>query len=395
MFYAGSFPGRCPRLLSFGRLGTGAQRRICRPVRQSAGFRRHASQSEPRRRSSVAEESAESFGTRFSPRMTMVRKGLFVLSAVAVWVAACSKSFAQTEAGRSLPPVILISVDTLRADHLSCYGYERLQTLNIDALAQGGTLFTQSARFDDPVSHIDVAPTILQAIGVARPNGAKRSSTCARQPKSIRAPPRRTIRWAAFTCVVAICPPRRRDCKRPSASMTDLRTIISAWSCASKARAPRPSKPSDKLWRPIPVSWLPALRSSEWTRRKKRCNRDELLVLLLDFLALSGRNGICRHDDHCHDRRSLGPAADVLATHTPVRFKRVTAVSRMRRARCGWVRQALHSSEPIPGVVVAAPERNAWRRMLTTVSRSLLALTLSPTLNSRISYRVVVVSHPI
>ena len=73
----------------------------------------------------------------------MVRKGLFVLSAVAVWVAACPKSFAQTEAGKSLPPVILISVDTLRADHLSCYGYKRLQTPNIDALAQGGTLFTQ------------------------------------------------------------------------------------------------------------------------------------------------------------------------------------------------------------------------------------------------------------
>ncbi|HXW15723.1 MAG TPA: sulfatase-like hydrolase/transferase [Terriglobia bacterium] len=40
-------------------------------------------------------------------------------------------------------PVILISVDTLRADHLSCYGYTRLKTPQIDSLAQGGTLFTQ------------------------------------------------------------------------------------------------------------------------------------------------------------------------------------------------------------------------------------------------------------
>jgi arylsulfatase A-like enzyme/thioredoxin-like negative regulator of GroEL len=40
-------------------------------------------------------------------------------------------------------PVILISVDTLRADHLSCYGYKKLQTPHIDSLARGGTLFTE------------------------------------------------------------------------------------------------------------------------------------------------------------------------------------------------------------------------------------------------------------
>jgi arylsulfatase A-like enzyme/Tfp pilus assembly protein PilF len=39
--------------------------------------------------------------------------------------------------------VILISVDTLRADHLSCYGYKKQQTPHIDSLARGGTLFTQ------------------------------------------------------------------------------------------------------------------------------------------------------------------------------------------------------------------------------------------------------------
>jgi choline-sulfatase len=41
-------------------------------------------------------------------------------------------------------PVILISIDTLRADHLSAYGYTRLQTPHLDSLAQGGTLFTQA-----------------------------------------------------------------------------------------------------------------------------------------------------------------------------------------------------------------------------------------------------------
>jgi choline-sulfatase len=42
-------------------------------------------------------------------------------------------------------PVILISVDTLRADHLGCYGDRRIHTPHIDALSEGGTLFAQSA----------------------------------------------------------------------------------------------------------------------------------------------------------------------------------------------------------------------------------------------------------
>ena len=40
-------------------------------------------------------------------------------------------------------PVILISVDTLRADHLSCYQSKRPPTPHIDSMAKQGTLFTQ------------------------------------------------------------------------------------------------------------------------------------------------------------------------------------------------------------------------------------------------------------
>ena len=42
----------------------------------------------------------------------------------------------------AFPSVILISVDTLRADHLSCYGYRYLKTPHIDDIASGGTLFS-------------------------------------------------------------------------------------------------------------------------------------------------------------------------------------------------------------------------------------------------------------
>jgi arylsulfatase A-like enzyme len=39
------------------------------------------------------------------------------------------------------PNILLIGIDSLRADHMSCYGYPRLTTPHIDRFAQGGTLF--------------------------------------------------------------------------------------------------------------------------------------------------------------------------------------------------------------------------------------------------------------
>ena len=43
-----------------------------------------------------------------------------------------------------LPNVLLISVDTLRADHLSCYGYARRTSPYIDGLAREGTRFSRA-----------------------------------------------------------------------------------------------------------------------------------------------------------------------------------------------------------------------------------------------------------
>jgi choline-sulfatase len=45
---------------------------------------------------------------------------------------------------RAATPVILISVDTLRADRVGVYGYKSARTPNIDALAHNGTLFAQA-----------------------------------------------------------------------------------------------------------------------------------------------------------------------------------------------------------------------------------------------------------
>jgi len=43
-----------------------------------------------------------------------------------------------------LPDVLLVSVDTLRADHLGCYGYPRATSPNIDQLAARGAVFERT-----------------------------------------------------------------------------------------------------------------------------------------------------------------------------------------------------------------------------------------------------------
>jgi tetratricopeptide (TPR) repeat protein len=56
------------------------------------------------------------------------------LTVAVLFVAACSRPAER-------PPIILISIDTLRADHLPAYGYRAIATPNIDALARDGVVF--------------------------------------------------------------------------------------------------------------------------------------------------------------------------------------------------------------------------------------------------------------
>ena len=53
--------------------------------------------------------------------------------------------FAQAVAPhKSAPDVFLITIDTLRADHVACYGYKQIDTPALDALAADGVRFTQA-----------------------------------------------------------------------------------------------------------------------------------------------------------------------------------------------------------------------------------------------------------
>jgi len=42
------------------------------------------------------------------------------------------------------PNILLFAIDSLLADHMSCYGYPRLTTPHLDKLAQQGTLFERT-----------------------------------------------------------------------------------------------------------------------------------------------------------------------------------------------------------------------------------------------------------
>lgn len=50
-----------------------------------------------------------------------------------------------SKVGVEKPNVILITMDTTRADHIACYGYPDVKTPNLDALAGRGVLFEQAA----------------------------------------------------------------------------------------------------------------------------------------------------------------------------------------------------------------------------------------------------------
>jgi tetratricopeptide (TPR) repeat protein len=63
------------------------------------------------------------------------------LAAVVLVVVALALWWFVRPAGGPPAPIILISVDTLRADHLPAYGYRKVKTPAIDALAADGVLF--------------------------------------------------------------------------------------------------------------------------------------------------------------------------------------------------------------------------------------------------------------
>ena len=79
------------------------------------------------------------------------RRNLLCLLAASVCVCGASRrlslnpntGLAQTAQARP-PSVVLVTLDTVRADHIACYGYRRIETPSIDELAREGIRFEQA-----------------------------------------------------------------------------------------------------------------------------------------------------------------------------------------------------------------------------------------------------------
>ena len=77
----------------------------------------------------------------FSRRCILIQSicSVFFLFASIQFVCATSHSSLSNSAN-----VLLLTIDTLRPDHLGCYGYKSVKTPNIDRLARNGILFTNA-----------------------------------------------------------------------------------------------------------------------------------------------------------------------------------------------------------------------------------------------------------
>jgi len=84
---------------------------------------------------------------------------VWIVSAVLCFEA-CARP--QTEAGP--PNILLISIDALRADHLSCYGYDRHTSPVLDGLAARGTRFSKAFvnTHGTPPSHATLLSSLYQ-----------------------------------------------------------------------------------------------------------------------------------------------------------------------------------------------------------------------------------------
>jgi choline-sulfatase len=86
-----------------------------------------------------------------------------VVFGIAAWGQTSTQTFAPHN---SAPDVYLITIDTLRADHVGCYGYKQIETPALDALAADGIRFTE-AFTHSPItntSHITIMTGLLPSV---------------------------------------------------------------------------------------------------------------------------------------------------------------------------------------------------------------------------------------
>jgi arylsulfatase A-like enzyme len=82
------------------------------------------------------------------------------IAGLVLWCSACGRPPANT----GPPNILLISIDALRADHLSCYGYDRQTSPVLDGLAARGTRFSRAFvnTHGTPPSHTTLLSSLYQ-----------------------------------------------------------------------------------------------------------------------------------------------------------------------------------------------------------------------------------------
>src|SRR5262249_1760438 len=114
----------------------------CGALRSTFEFTNAPRRDEPggvRQRKRSAPRPEREVGRTYSPRqhraVTSARRTLLLLVLGPALLFCCARS------RPAVRNVLLISIDTLRADHLGAYGFPRPTTPNIDAVAREGVLF--------------------------------------------------------------------------------------------------------------------------------------------------------------------------------------------------------------------------------------------------------------
>jgi arylsulfatase A-like enzyme len=82
---------------------------------------------------------------------------------------------------KKLPNIVILGIDSLRADYMSCYGYRKLTSPHIDRFAQGGTLFERyysphiptTSGYANMLTGMDVFTTQVVALGHKGPMRAE------------------------------------------------------------------------------------------------------------------------------------------------------------------------------------------------------------------------------
>ena len=107
----------------------------------------------------------------FSVREVAARLGICGRTVVIVASLATFAITGGCKPDREFPPsgspnLVLISLDTLRADHLGCYGYERLTSPNLDEFAERATLFetAMSTASKTAESHMTMFTSLYAAV---------------------------------------------------------------------------------------------------------------------------------------------------------------------------------------------------------------------------------------